>query len=390
MQSIATSISSLCHQVPRLSSISLFRPHHVILSFFWGPFHASRRRSPYSTSLLLITKPKMFGWFTKTNTTSDSGVLPPTPHGSQGTTAFAQYLLQLPEQKWETETAKFQLYNNNQRVADLRQFGPPLAMRQALFNRSPFAMDLNANDLLNGFTGLGTKNLECHYLTPCHDPLTTWAQHIKPDSIFYICPYVDRKDFPRALASTSQWMFSLKGKFEQSQARLRGWMVVPGWDKSTFARKYLMTASGPAIILKQWISEIHVFHQTAPQRAALRNGSIQISEGHVSDMPLVAMFLDSSKSSQDPILFQDHHLGPRPMNWGLQKANIGRVIEESVSIVRSDASHDLLKKFFFERTTAIASQSSNAKPTAFVKEDSRAFHEFLCGCCALAGMGAIA
>ena len=122
-------------------------------------------------------------------------------------------------------------------------------------------------------------------------------------------------------------------------------VLVPGWDKSTFARMYLMTASGPAIILNQWISEIHVFHQTAPQRAALRNGSIQISEGHVSDMPLVAMSLDSSESSQDPIFFQDNHLGPGPVIRALQKANIGWVIEESVSIVRFDASHDLLKNF---------------------------------------------
>ena len=70
-----------------------------------------------------------------------------------------------------------------------------------------------------------------------------------------------------------------------------------------------MTASGPAIILKPWISEVRGFHQVAPQRAALRNGCIQISEGYVSDKPMVALFLDSSKSTQDPISFHDHHFG---------------------------------------------------------------------------------
>ena len=59
---------------------------------------------------------------------------------------------------------------------------------------------------------------------------------INNDTAFYACPYVDRKDFPQALASTSQWMFSIKSQFEQTQKRLQGWMVVPAWDKSVFAK----------------------------------------------------------------------------------------------------------------------------------------------------------
>ena len=71
-----------------------------------------------------------------------------------------------------------------------------------------------------------------------------------PDSSFFLCPYVDRKDFPRALASNSQCTFTIKSKFEQTQHRIKGWMVLPGWDKSVFERMYLMMASGPGIILK--------------------------------------------------------------------------------------------------------------------------------------------
>ena len=137
---------------------------------------------------------------------------------------------------------------------------------------------------------------------------------------------------------------------------------------------YLMIASGPAIILKNWIPEVHVFHQVAPQRAAARNGSVQISEGYVSDMPLVALFLDSTKSAQDPIFFENHPLGSRPLNWGLEKAKIGRLIEKSVSIVRFDAHHKILKSFHVEKLALLASTTSNPfQSVQFKNEDSRAF-----------------
>ena len=151
-------------------------------------------------------------------------------------------------------------------------------------------------------------------------------------------------------------------------------MALPGWDKSVLARRYLMTASGPAIIIGNWIAEVHGFHKVAPQGAALRNGSVQISEGYVSDMPLVALFRDSSKSNQDPISLHDHHLGPRPVNWGLEKANIGRFLEEWVSVVRSDARHSLLKAFYVERMALLASNdNSPTLPTTFSQGDSRGF-----------------
>ena len=184
---------------------------------------------------------------------SNANILP-TIHGFQGTTHFAQHVLQLPDHMWETAAAKYVLYNNDQRVADLRPFGPPMAMRQILFNKWRYTVDLDTNDLLNGFTGLNTNDTECSYLTPCHSLLTTWASHVDPDSSFSLCPFVDRKDFPPTLASSSKWMFNIKGTFEQAQARVATWMVVPRWDKSIFARMYLMTASGPAIILENWIA----------------------------------------------------------------------------------------------------------------------------------------
>ena len=106
-----------------------------------------------------------------------------TLHGSQGKTEFATYLSGLPERNWDTPVAKFTLYNDNHRVADLRQYGPPVAMRKAMFARHK--LDLQANDLLNAFTGLDTGNEACNYLTPCHNPLNTWAQHLTPDSSFY-------------------------------------------------------------------------------------------------------------------------------------------------------------------------------------------------------------
>ena len=53
----------------------------------------------------------------------------------QGTTHFAQQVFQLPDRKRETAAAKYVLDINDQGVADLQQFGPPVAMRQILFNK---------------------------------------------------------------------------------------------------------------------------------------------------------------------------------------------------------------------------------------------------------------
>ena len=261
----------------------------------------------------------MFSLFARASTSGNSTALPPTLHGHQRRTEFAHYLLSMPERKLNRDSAKFEMYSDDNPVADLRQFAPQLPMRRILFDRCPFNVDLKANDLLNASTGLETKDLTCSYLTPCHQPLQIWTKHVSKDHAFYVCPYVDRKDFPKALASTSNWMFGIKYALEQSQTRLRGFMVVPAWDGSVFACMYLMTVTGPAIILEPWISEVHVFHQVSPQRAHLRKDSINFSEGYVSDMPMVALFLDSSKSSQDPISFHDHHLGSRPVNWEYYK-----------------------------------------------------------------------
>ena len=87
-------------------------------------------------------------------------------------------------------------------------------------------------------------------------------------------------------------------------------MIVRGWYKSVFARMYLMTASGPAIILKPWMAEVHVCHKVAPQCASVRNGAINISESYVFDMPLVALFSDPSKSIQEPIFSEATTSGP--------------------------------------------------------------------------------
>ena len=103
-------------------------------------------------------------------------------------TEFAEHILRLPESKWETDRAKFVLYNNDHRVSDLRQYGLPTAMRQILFNKSKFLLDLNGNHLLNAFIGLDTGNDKCMYLTPCHWPLTTWTKHVSPRFIFFPLP----------------------------------------------------------------------------------------------------------------------------------------------------------------------------------------------------------
>ena len=359
---IATTSIVLCHHsAPIDAPFVVSFTFHQFTTFSSSPFY----HRPTDT---------MFSLFSRASTSTNNTALPPTLHGHQGRTEFAHYLLSMPERKWDTDSAKFALYSDDNRVADLRQFAPPLPMRRILFDRCPFNVDLSANDLLNAFTGLDTKDLTCSYLTPCHQPLQIWTKHVSKEHAFYVCPYVDRKDFPKALASTSNWMFGIKNALEQSQTRLRGFMIVPAWDKSVFARMYLMTASGPAIILKPWISEVHVFHQVSPQRASLRNGSINISEGYVSDMPLVAILLDSAKTAQDPISFHDHHLGSKPVNWGLKVANIGRTLEDSVSVVRFDVHHNLLKDYYIERTALLAdAHASSARATNFMKEDSRAF-----------------
>ena len=269
----------------------------------------SRPKFFYWSASLNTNMWNIFRW--QSNTNGAETKIPPTLHGSQGKTEFATYLSGLPERTWDTPVGKFRMYNDNTRVADLRQYGPPVAMRKIMVARHKFNLDLQANDLLNAFTGLDTGNKTCNYLTPCYNPLNTWAQHLTPESSFYVNPFVDRKEFPKALASTSQWMFPIKGKMERTQTRVKGWMVVPCWDKSVFAKMYLMTASGPAIIPKQGIAQVHVFHQVDPQWAALRNGSIQRSDGYVSDMPMIVLFLDSSKTAQEPITFQDHHFGSR-------------------------------------------------------------------------------
>ena len=101
---------------------------------------------------------------------------------------------------------------------------------------------------------------------------------------------------------------------------------------------------------------------------------MQISEGYVSDMPLVALLLDSTTSAQDPIFFQDHYLGSRPVNWGLEKAKVGRLIEELVSIVRFDAHHKILKAFHVEKLALLASTNTNpSESVQFKSENSRAF-----------------
>ena len=174
---------------------------------------------------------------------------------------------------------------------------------------------------------------------------------------FIFALMLTRKDFPKVLSSTSNWMLGIKNALERDQTRLRGFMGVPAWDKTVFARIYLMTASGPAIILKPWISEVHVFHQVYPPRPSLRNGSINISESYVSEMPMVTLFMESSESGQDRISFHDHHLCSQPVNWGLQKAHIGGSLEDSISVVRLDAHHKLLKSYLFERMAACYSSS---------------------------------
>ena len=284
----------------------------------------------------------IFSW--QSNTNGAETQIPPTLHGSQGKTEFATYLSGLPQRTWDTPVAKLTMYNDNTTVAELRQYRPPVAMRKTIFAPHKSNLDLQADDLVNVFTRLDSENETCNSLTPCNNPLNTLAQPLTPDSSFYVNPFVERKEFPKALASTSQWMNSVKSEMKQARTRVKRWMVVPSWNKSVFAKMYLMRASGPAIILKQWIAKVHVFHQVAPQRAALRNGSIQISDGYVSDMPMFALFLDSSKAAHEPITFHDRHLGSRPVNWGLQKADIGRSIEETVRVVRFDASHKPIEK----------------------------------------------
>ena len=123
-------------------------------------------------------------------------------------------------QKWKTETAKFVLYNNNQGGADLRQFGPPLAMRQVFFNRYKCTVDLNANDIVNGLDGVDTKDQNCMYLTPGQSPLTSWAKHVGHDSAFCLCPYPYCKDFPRALALHTNGCLASKANL----SKLNNWL----------------------------------------------------------------------------------------------------------------------------------------------------------------------
>ena len=91
-------------------------------------------------------------------------------------------------------------------------------------------------------------------------------------------------------------------------------------------------------------------------------------------MPLVAILLDSAKTSPDRICFHDYHSGSKPVNWGLKVANIGPTLEDSVSVVRFDVHHKLLKEYYIERTALLAdAYASSARATNFLKEDSLAF-----------------
>ena len=92
---------------------------------------------------------------------------------------------------------------------------------------------------------------------------------------------------------------------------------------------------------------------------------------------MFALVLDSSRAAQEPITFHDHHLGSRPVNWGLLKADIGRSIEGTVSVVRFNASHQSLKKYYYERLATLATNPAPNRATAFTKEDSRAFQGFI-------------
>ena len=105
---------------------------------------------------------RLFNW---NSSSPPNATLPPTKHGSQVRTEFAQYLEAMPNKTWETNFSKFVLYNGDSRPADLKQYGPPVYMRQIMFDKAKYTIDLNANDLLNGFTGLNTQDDTCAYLS---------------------------------------------------------------------------------------------------------------------------------------------------------------------------------------------------------------------------------
>ena len=69
---------------------------------------------------------------------------------------------------------------------------------------------------------------------------------------------------------------------------------------------------------------------------------------------------------------------PDPSTWVLQKANVGRLLEDAVGAVRVDARLKPLKDYYFERLALVASnEASTTQAANFSEEYSRAFQRMI-------------